>query len=109
MEIRSNEVRKMVQENIGGYFRINEEEEFPWGMTNRIVWYALFIIKDGKMTREGFTPSKSNKINLSDRLGELIRDKVEHTLIGVWTGNYTTNLFILDSKKAIKKLREATK
>ena len=99
----------MMNDTVGGYFRIKEEEHFPWDATDKKVWYAIFVVDGGKISREGYTPAKTNKISLADRLEALISEKTEHVLIGVWTGTYSTHLFVLDSKIAIKKLRKATK
>ena len=98
-----------MNDTVGGYFRIKEEDQFPWDMTERKVWYAVFVVEGEKITRLGYTAARTNKINLADRLEILIQEKTEHVLIGVWSGNYSTHLFVLDSKIAIKKLRRATK
>ena len=98
-----------MNEITGGYFRMKEEEQFPWDATDRKVWYAIFVVDGGKISREGYTAAKTNKISLAARLEILLSEKTEHVLIGVWSGNYSTHLFVLNSRIAIKKLIRATK
>lgn len=86
-----------------GYFREGEEEQFPWNLTDRSVWYALLVLESGKLERYGFTSSKSNKDQLCAALQELLTSD-EATLLGIWTGEWSTHLFILDIKIAIEKL-----
>ncbi len=86
-----------------GYFRDNAEEEFPWHETGRAVWYALFVVENGRIERYGFTPSKSNKRGLIQAL-ESVCDNESAKLIGVWCGQYVTHLFDLNIEKAISKL-----
>jgi hypothetical protein len=87
-----------------GYFRDNAEENFPWQESGRIVWYAIFLIEDSKIVHYGFTSSKSNKQGLLQALIK-IRDVDSAKLIGVWTGQYRTDLFDLNIEKAISKLK----
>ena len=85
-----------------GYFRSDCEDEFPWSDTSGI-WYSLFVVEDGKIERYGFTSAKGNKETLRLLLKEISPDD-DAMLIGVWTGQYNTHLFILDIQKAIEKL-----
>jgi len=34
---------------VPGYFREGEDESFPWGRTDKAVWYALFVVEGGKL------------------------------------------------------------
>jgi hypothetical protein len=34
-----------------GYFRENEEDNFPWTSKEQSVWYALMTVEDGKIHR----------------------------------------------------------
>ncbi len=88
----------------GGYYRVGEEDAFPWDCTNKIVWYSLLIVEDGTLKKYGFTPSKSQKQCLLEVLQNLpVPNNAE--LLGVWTGSYSTHLFCLDINKAIEKLK----
>jgi hypothetical protein len=87
-----------------GYFRVGEEDAFPWACTDRSVWYALLVIEAGRIQRYGFTSSKSNKAGLCSALEQLTKED-EAMLLGVWTGQYSTHLFVLDIPKALRKLR----
>ena len=82
-----------------GYFREKAENEFPWDRSDRSVWYSLLVVEAGRIERYGFTSSKSNKTALRSTLKELTRED-EALLLGVWTGQYSTHLFILNIEKA---------
>jgi hypothetical protein len=92
----------------GGYFRIGEEENFSWDDPSNSTWYALILHGDEGMRREGFTSSKGDKKKLLERLKSL-SGKQNHMLLGVWTGNHKTHLFVLDKKKSIKYLSKLLK
>lgn len=87
-----------------GYFREGAEEEFPWNSTQKNVWYSLLVVEGGQIERYGFTSSKSNKAGLCSALEELAEGD-EALLLGVWTGQYSTSLFILNIPETIRKLK----
>jgi hypothetical protein len=87
-----------------GYFREGAENEFPWASTDRNVWYSLLTVEDGRIARYGFTSSRSNKSGLCSALQQL-DERDEAILLGIWTGQYSTHLFVLDIPKAINKLK----
>ena len=89
---------------VPGYFRDGEEEHFPWTATGATVWYALFVVENGKLEKYGFTSSKSGKKALVSALQALSQDD-ESLLIGVWNGQYRTDLFILQAEKALSHLQ----
>lgn len=86
-----------------GYFR-TDCDEFPWHSTDRSVWYALLIVENGRIVRYGFTSSKSNKEGLCDALESLMAED-EALLLGVWTGRYSTHLFVIEPGVALEHLR----
>ena len=88
---------------VNGHFREQEEDSFPWDGTSSSIWYALLVLEDGKIEKYGFTAAKGQKKKLCQALKE-IEAKEELMLIGVRTGQYRTDLFILDCEKAINKL-----
>ncbi len=90
-----------------GYFREGEEEVFPWSRTDKGVWYSLLTVEQGRVERTGFTASKSNKAGLCSALQQLT-EQDGALLLGVWNGEYSTNLFVLDIPKSIIKLKELT-
>jgi len=91
-----------ITSSCSGYFRNDGEEDFPWEATQG-VWYSLFLVEDGKIEKYGFTSGKGQKEKLRLALKEVTpEDNAE--LIGVWTGQWNTHLFILDIEKAIEKL-----
>lgn len=88
-----------------GYFRVGGEKDFPWSSTGKIVWYALFTVEGSEIKRYGFTSAKQQKKQLLLAL-ESIRDDKKAILLGIWTGSYSTHLFILDRDKAVTYLSE---
>ncbi len=90
--------------SVPGYFREGAEEEFPWSTTGGAVWFALLVVENGKIEKYGFTASKSGKKALTSALQALSADH-EALLIGVWTGQYRTDLFILKTDKALAQLQ----
>ena len=87
-----------------GYFREGAEDEFPWERTDKGVWYSLLSIENGQIARYGFTSSKSNKASLCNALHQIVGQE-ESLLLGIWMGQYSTHLFVLDIPKAISKLK----
>jgi hypothetical protein len=88
--------------SVPGHFRVGEEDQFPWSATGSGIWYALVVVEDGKLQRYGFTAAKSQRSKLVEAL-RLISDQ-QALLLGVWTGQYRTDLFVLDVAKAITRL-----
>lgn len=89
---------------VPGYFRDDAEEHFPWAVTGAGVWYALFVVENGKLEKYGFTSSKSGKKALVSALLALSQDD-EFLRIGVWNGQYRTDLFMLEAEKALSHLQ----
>lgn len=88
----------------GGYFQVGREADFPWKTSGKGVWYALLLVEQGRIVRCGFTSSQESKGSLVEALGRL-RPEDEALLLGVWTGEYGTSLFVLDPKKAATAIR----
>jgi hypothetical protein len=86
-----------------GYFR-TDCDDFPFHSTDRSVWYALFVVENGEITRYGFTSSKTNKESLCEAIASLTPDD-EAMLLGVWTGQYSTHLFVIEPSVALEHLR----
>ena len=89
-----------------GYFREGCEEEFPWDNTGKTVWYALLNVEGTEVQRYGFTSAVSQKRELIKALKK-VKNKGKAILLGVWTGNFSTHLFILNKEKAIELLGKA--
>jgi hypothetical protein len=90
--------------NVHGYFREGAEAEFPWSDTSKAVWYAVLTVEDGRIRRYGFTAATGQKAALRNLLLNLKDTGIEAILLGVWTGGYSTSLFILDFDIAIARL-----
>jgi hypothetical protein len=87
-----------------GYFREGCEEEFPWHATDRSVWYALLVVECGKIARYGFTSSKANKLGLCAAL-ESLTEGDQALLLGIWNGQYSAHLFVLEPREALARLK----
>jgi len=82
--------------------------DFPWDCIDTSVWYAFLVVENGKIARYGFTSSRSSKEQLCNALKSVsINDEV--LLLGVWTGKYSTHLFVIDPAVALEQLRHQTK
>lgn len=86
-----------------GFFTIGEEEHFFWECKERLVWYSLTLYKGDKVFKFGYR--SSDKPELVRDLENLPKDCTAE-LIGIWTGNYYTKLFLLDIDIAVQKLKE---
>ena len=89
-----------------GYYRTGEEDNFPWSVKSKTVWYALIVIENGNLQRYGFSSTLHDKTILVTVL-EKLEDDQNALLLGVWNGQYSTHLFVLDIGKAKEKLEEA--
>ena len=85
-----------------GYWQAGQENKFPWASTKG-VWYALLVVVDGRVERYGFTASGEQKAMLRAAL-LAIPEGFESLLIGVWTGQFRTDLFVLERTQAIRHL-----
>jgi hypothetical protein len=87
-----------------GNFREQCESEFPWHVNDRAVWYALLVVEDGKIVRYGFISSKADKQSLCTALERLAATD-EALLLGIWNGQYSTHLFVLEPAEALAHLK----
>lgn len=90
---------------VQGYYRYNDEASFPWASTDRSVWYTLITIENSKIQKYGFTSGKMQKFNLLQALLKA-DDCNDVLLLGIWTGKYRTDLFVLELDIAMSKLKE---
>ena len=93
---------------VAGNFRVGEEASFPWHSTDRGIWYALLVVEAGKICRYGFTSATASKEALCDAIGAL-SPRDEALLLGVWTGQHRTDLFVLECKAAYDYIRGSKK
>lgn len=86
-------------------FRFNEEDSFPWDGGGSGIWFGVLTLESGAVQYYWFTSARSQKENL---LGLLKKVSDTHflTLIGVWHGQWRTDLFVLDRGIAIEKLEK---
>jgi hypothetical protein len=90
-------------DGVHGYFRHGAEDEFPWSSTAKSVWYAVVTVENGRIHSYGFTAARSQRAKLRELLQT--RGETEAMLLGVWTGQYGTHLFVLDIDIALKRLQ----
>lgn len=86
-------------------FRDNETKDFPVGSTDKSVWYGI-IIHDVTSPRHSFTSSKSGKRELLDKIKQLQSDGQKFLVIGIWQGQWRTDIFTLDPKELAVVMRE---
>jgi hypothetical protein len=84
-------------------FRNGETDHFPVDRTDREIWYAI-IVSDDNFSRYGFTSSKSGKKDFVEMIKELNGEKQKTLLLGIWKGQWKTDLFILDEKIIVDKI-----
>ena len=85
-------------------FRENETEQFPFESCERTVWYAI-ITFEGGFKKHSFTSSKSGKRDFMNRAEILSENGVSHILMGIWQGKWKTDIFILDRKVMMEKIK----
>jgi hypothetical protein len=84
-------------------FRHNQEDGFPWNGRGSDIWFGVLTLESGVVQYYGFSSAKYQKENLLELLKK-VSDTHFLALIGVWHGEWRTDLFILDRGIAIEKL-----
>ena len=84
-------------------FREGETERFPFDCADRKVWFGIVIL-DYDVKPLSFTSANSGKRNLLNKIDELNCRGDEFMILGVWQGNWRTDIFILDKVVTVKKL-----
>lgn len=92
-------------------FREGETDQFPVDRKDKGVWYGIIAMKVSN-TRDApienyrfdFTSSKSGKQEFIDKINELKIHGISYLLLGIWQGNYSTDIFVLDEKTIVKRL-----
>jgi hypothetical protein len=91
-------------------FRFDETENFPVERTDRKVWYAIIgYDQECGFSKTSFASSKSGKLSLITMISELSKHKRKFTVVGIWQGDWSTDLFVLDEIKIVKMLRKEIK
>jgi hypothetical protein len=91
-------------DKVPGHFRHGCENEFPWASRDRGIWYALLVAEPTGIEQYGFTAAVAQKQRLLAALQHL-KPSSKAILLGVWTGNYRTDLFVLDVVQAKDRLQ----
>ncbi|MEY2167538.1 hypothetical protein [Rhodanobacter sp. FW106-PBR-LB-2-19] len=94
-------------DRVPGHFQYGREADFPWSSRDRSVWYALLVTEPTGIERYGFTSAVAQKQKLLAALQHL-RPSSKALLLGVWTGNYRTDLFVLDIQQTKERLQAVT-
>jgi hypothetical protein len=87
---------------VPGYFRENGDNELRWDVRSSSLWFALLTVQDGRIKHYGFTSSKEQRRKLIEALSDPASKGAQ--LIGVWTGNNRTDLFLLSIERALGEL-----
>lgn len=77
-------------------FRTGETREFPFDRDDRKVWYALIEYDITGFHETAYTSSKSGKADLLAMLIQLRGMNRKYYLLGIWQGEWKTDLFVLD-------------
>jgi hypothetical protein len=89
-------------------FRRDETKNFPVQRTDRIVWYAILtqadINKDCWFGGMGFSSAKSSKKSLLTAILEFQKRELDFLILGIWQGQWKTDIFILNPKELIPLL-----
>lgn len=85
-------------------FRNGETDHFPVDRTDRTIWYAI-IVFSSDFTRYGFTSSKSGKKDFVEMIKKLNSEGQKLLLLGIWQGQWKTDLFVLDEKTIVEKIK----
>lgn len=91
-------------DKVPGHFRHGQEDDFPWASRERGIWYALLLAEPSGIEQYGFTSALAQKQRLLAALQHL-KPSNKALLLGVWTGNYRTDLFVLDITQAKDRLQ----
>jgi hypothetical protein len=85
-------------------FREGETDRFPFDRTDKKVWYGI-IVHDILFPRLAFTSSKTGKKEFLDKIKELRKKGQFYLLLGVWQGEWSTDIFVLDEEIVRRMLR----
>jgi hypothetical protein len=89
-------------------FHEGETEHFPVERTDKGVWYAI-IQYDILFPRSAFFSSGTGKKAFLDKIRELRRAGKFYLLLGIWQGEWSTDLFVLDENTIVKMLERVIK
>jgi hypothetical protein len=96
-------------------FRLGESDQFPVDRKDNGVWYGIIILKSshedvtvGGLT-VSFTSSGSGKRELVDMISELKLKGISYLLLGIWQGQYSTDIFVLDEKIIVRRILDVMK
>lgn len=77
-------------------FRTDETLAFPFVRDDRKVWYAIVEYDITGFHETAYASSKSGKTDLLAALILLRSSSRKYLLLGIWQGEWKTDLFILD-------------
>jgi hypothetical protein len=88
-------------------FRRGETESFPVDSTQRSVWYGIIEYDPGacRFQETTFTASKSGKKDLVAMIRLLTGADRKFVIVGVWQGQWKTDVFVLEPAILIKRMR----
>jgi hypothetical protein len=86
-------------------FREHETEQFPVDRTDGGIWYAI-IAYDNQFSRFDYTPSGIGKKEFIRKIALLKQSNVEFLLLGIWHGEYRTDIFVLDENIIVPMIKK---
>lgn len=96
--------RRMTFRSLDGHFRLGGEAEFPWDARSG-VWYILQTPSKRGLRQKGFRATLGEKWSLLEALHKAAPGRAQ--LLGVWTGQWETHLFVLNIELATKHLERS--
>jgi hypothetical protein len=93
-------------------FREGETSQFPVDRKDNGIWYGIIAMQASNTSdasienhRFGFTSSGTGKREFIDKINELKTHGISYLLLGIWQGQYSTDIFVLDERIIVKRIK----
>jgi hypothetical protein len=84
-------------------FREGETDHFPVERTDKKIWYVI-IQHDILFPRNAYFSSGTGKKEFLSKIRELRTAGKLYLLLGIWQGEWSTDIFVLDEDIIVKRL-----
>ena len=93
----------LMSRNTGNnYIERDQEARFNWSASDNSTWF--FVVTDF-LECLGFTSAKSGKLALKVWIEFNLKNGRKFKVFGVWNGQYSTHIWILDPEKTVTALK----
>jgi hypothetical protein len=86
-------------------FKEGQTHSFPFERTDNGIWY--FIVKSDEIIE--YKSTVSNQKDLVRDISKYLRHGFKFQLMGVWHGQYRTDIFVLEPANALIRLEDEKK